>query len=73
MNNSSDGPSLTEAPSKRKDFDDGANPLWTLYGEEARIHDEARFKTLVDDMIGVPTFVRVYYSRLEFHSRVSFP
>ena len=59
MDNSPDVPSLSEASSERKDFDDSANPLWTLYGEEAQIHDEARFQSMADDMNGVPTFVRV--------------
>ena len=57
INNSSDGPSRSKAHSERKDFDDGANALWTLYGEEAQSHDEARFQSLADDMNGVPTFV----------------
>ena len=61
INNSSpDGPSLPETRSECKDFDDGANALWTLYGEEAQIHDEARFQGLADDMNGVPTFVGRY-------------
>ena len=62
INNSSpDGLSLPETRSECKDFDDGANALWTLYGEEAQIHDEARFQGLADDMNGVPTFVGRYY------------
>jgi hypothetical protein len=68
MNNSSNGPSHSETRSReRKDFDDGANALWTLYGKEAQIHDEARFQSLADDMNGVPTFVCLYhplYNRL---------
>jgi hypothetical protein len=42
------------------DFDDSANALWTLYGKEAKSHDEARIQTLTDDMDGVLIFVRLY-------------
>ena len=45
------------------DFDDSANALWTLYGKEAKSHDEARIETLKDDMDGVLIFVR-FISRL---------
>jgi Family of unknown function (DUF6535) len=41
------------------DFDDSANALWTLYGKEAKSHDEARIETLKDDMDGVLIFVRL--------------
>ncbi|KAI0247229.1 hypothetical protein BJV78DRAFT_1247537 [Lactifluus subvellereus] len=34
------------------DFDDSANALWTLYGKEAKSHDEARIQTLKEDMDG---------------------
>jgi hypothetical protein len=37
-------------PEQRQDFDDGANDLWSLYGKEAKSHDEARIKTLKGDM-----------------------
>ncbi|KAH8985735.1 hypothetical protein EDB86DRAFT_2318515 [Lactarius hatsudake] len=60
MVDSSVGPSLSEAQSGRKDFDDGANALWHLYGEEAQIHDEARFESLAADMSGVPTFAGLF-------------
>ena len=40
------------------DFDGSANALWTLYGTEAKSHDEARIHTLKDDMDGVLIFVR---------------
>jgi hypothetical protein len=43
------------------DFDDSANALWTLYGKEARSHDEAHIRTLKDDMDGVLIFVRSYF------------
>jgi len=39
------------------DFDGSANPLWTLYGKEAKSHDESRIQTLKDDMDGVLIFV----------------
>lgn len=44
---------------KRRDFDDGANALWTLYGKEAKTHDEARFESVAKDMDGVLVFVSV--------------
>jgi hypothetical protein len=40
------------------DFDGSANALWTLYGKEAKSHDEAEVETLKDDMEGVLLFVR---------------
>jgi hypothetical protein len=43
------------------DFDGSANALWTLYGKEAKSHDEARIHTLKDDMDGVLIFVRSYF------------
>ena len=42
------------------DFDGSANALWTLYGSEAKSHDEARINTLKDDMDGVLIFVSSY-------------
>ena len=44
---------------ERRDFDDGANALWSLYGKEAKTHDEARFESVAKDMDGVLVFVRV--------------
>ncbi|KAF8270237.1 hypothetical protein EI94DRAFT_1723139, partial [Lactarius quietus] len=38
---------------KERDFDDGANALWSLYGKGAKSHDEARFLSLAADMDGV--------------------
>ena len=49
------GPS--PSPKERQDFDDSANDLWSLYGKEAKSHDEARIKTLKDDMDSVLIFV----------------
>ena len=40
------------------DFDSSANGLWTLYGKEAKSHDEAQIQTLKEDMDGVLIFVR---------------
>ncbi|KAI0285588.1 hypothetical protein BC826DRAFT_1051702 [Russula brevipes] len=42
------------------DFDSSANPLWTLYGKEARNHDTARIQTLKDDMDGVLIFAGLF-------------
>ena len=39
------------------DFDDSANDLWSLYGKKAKSHDQARIKTLKDDMNGILIFV----------------
>ena len=43
------------------DFESSANALWSLYGKEAKSHDEARIQTLKDDMDGVLIFVRPYF------------
>ena len=43
------------------DFDSSANALWTLYGKEAKSHDEARIQTLKEDMDGVLIFVCFYF------------
>jgi len=48
------------------DFDSGANGLWTLYGKEAKSHDEAQIQTLKEDMDGVLVFVRPWL----VHARV---
>lgn len=58
-NTSSDGllRSHVESHEERKDFDDGANALWSLYGKEAKAHDEAQFLSLKADMDGVLLFV----------------
>jgi hypothetical protein len=63
------------------DFDGSANALWSLYGKEAKTHDEARVHTLKDDMDGVLIFVRPFvraYNELshadaQFHRPVYFP
>jgi hypothetical protein len=61
-NPSSEGLSRPETQKYRRDFDDGANALWSLYGKEAKTHDEARFLSLAADMDGVLLFVRVRFS-----------
>lgn len=43
---------------KLPDFAEGANALWSLYGNEAKSHDGARIYTLKGDMDGVLVFVR---------------
>ena len=40
------------------DFEGSSNPLWNLYGKEAKSYDEAHNQTLKDDMDGVLIFVR---------------
>ncbi|KAF8269495.1 hypothetical protein EI94DRAFT_1681797, partial [Lactarius quietus] len=45
---------------ERKDFDDGANALWSLYGKEAKAHDEAHFLSLASDMDGVLLFAGLF-------------
>jgi hypothetical protein len=58
----SNGSSNEEPPKVRMigDFDDGANALWTLYGKEAKSHDQSRIQTLKEDMDGVLIFVCSY-------------
>jgi hypothetical protein len=43
------------------DFEGSANTLWTLYGDEAKSHDESQIQTLKDDMDGVLIFVSSYF------------
>jgi hypothetical protein len=56
--------SIFDSQSKEKrmkgDFYGSAHTLWTLYGKEAKSHDEARIQTLKEDMDGVLIFVRSY-------------
>ncbi|KAI9458766.1 hypothetical protein F5148DRAFT_983652, partial [Russula earlei] len=46
------------------DFDSSANALWTLYGKEAKSHDESRIQTLKDDMDGVLIFAGLFSAAL---------
>jgi len=58
------GSNVDDEPEEKRmigDFDGSANALWTLYGKEAKSHDEARIHTLKDDMDGVLIFVRSYF------------
>ncbi|KAH9057214.1 hypothetical protein EDB87DRAFT_1133707 [Lactarius vividus] len=59
-NPSSEGPFSPRSQKEHRDFDDGANVLWTLYGKEAKTHDEARFERLAADMDGIPTFAGLF-------------
>ena len=43
------------------DFRGSTNALWSLYGKEAKSHDEARIQPLKEDMDGVLIFVRLYF------------
>ena len=45
------------------DFHGSANALWSLYGKEAKSHDEARIQPLKEDMDGVLIFVCPYFIR----------
>jgi hypothetical protein len=56
---SPEGSSRTGPQKQPRDFDDGANALWSLYGKEAQTHDKARFESVSQDMDGVIVFVRV--------------
>ncbi|KAH9956883.1 hypothetical protein BC827DRAFT_1270620 [Russula dissimulans] len=49
-----------EVPSMPCDFEGSANALWTIYGKEAKSHDEARIQTLKDDMDGVLIFAGLF-------------
>ena len=41
----------------RQDFDDSADELWSLYGKEAKNHDEEWIKVLKEDMDVIFIFV----------------
>ena len=60
VNTTSEDPSLSEARSERRDFDDSANALWSLYGKEAQSHDETYVQSLARDIDGSLLFVRRY-------------
>ena len=53
-------PESNEERPKIKDFDRSANELWTLYGTEAKSHDNARVNALKHNMDGVLIFVCLY-------------
>ncbi len=62
MNNRND--SSRSPHEQRQDFDDSADDLWSLYGKQAKCHDEAWAKALKEDMDGVLIFVRACFSCL---------
>ncbi|KAH9170104.1 hypothetical protein EDB89DRAFT_1356358 [Lactarius sanguifluus] len=43
-----------------RDFGDGANALWSLYGKVAQTHDKAQFQGLANDMDGVLLFAGLF-------------
>ncbi|KAI0263524.1 hypothetical protein BC834DRAFT_1042733 [Gloeopeniophorella convolvens] len=43
-----------------EDYDNDANGLWTLYGKEAKSHDEAIIQTWKDDMDGILIFAGLF-------------
>src|SRR6266567_3050573 len=57
-------PSPEELPKQRQDFDEDANDLWSLYGKEAKSHDEEWVKALKEDIDTALIFVCAYF----FHS-----
>jgi hypothetical protein len=52
--------SSSDSQKERRDFDDSANALWSLYGKEAKTYDEARIQSLTADMDGIPTFAGLF-------------
>ncbi|KAH9996420.1 hypothetical protein BJV74DRAFT_769019, partial [Russula compacta] len=46
------------------DFEGSANPLWNLYGKEAKSYDDAHIRTLKDDMDGVLIFAGLFSAAL---------
>ena len=48
-------------PEEGQDFDEDANDLWSLYGKEAKSHDEGWIKVLKDDMDSVLIFVCAFF------------
>ena len=59
-----------EMPHPVRDFDDSANPMWSLHLGEAKSHDEARIHTLKDDMDTVLIFVCIHISVVIVYSNV---
>ena len=53
--------SLEEPHEQAQDFGESANDLWSLFGKQARNHDEAWAKALKEDMGGVLIFVCAYF------------
>ena len=44
-----------------QDFDEGSDDLWSLYGKEAKSHDEEWIKVLKEDMDAILIFVRASF------------
>jgi len=63
-NNRTDSTGPLEEPHEQEDFEDSANDLWSLFGKQAKSHDEAWAKALKEDMDGVLIFVCTCYSFL---------
>ncbi|KAI9435198.1 hypothetical protein H4582DRAFT_708878 [Lactarius indigo] len=57
-------PMPSEMPRIIGDFDDNANALWSLHVKEAMSHDEARIRSLKDDMDGVLIFAGLFSAAL---------
>ena len=57
INRNEPEPNRSSEESYGRDFDDGANDLWSLYEKEAKKDDEALLKPSKDDMDGVLIFV----------------
>ena len=47
-----------------QDFNDNANPLWSLYGKEAQEFDKVTLENITSDMEGLLLFVRSLSSTL---------
>jgi hypothetical protein len=54
------GPRNGTSNAEPNDFDGSSKVLWSLFGTEAKSHDNARVNTLKDDMDGVLIFVCIY-------------
>lgn len=55
------------------DFDDSANPLWSLHAKESKSHDEARIQSLKNNMDGILIFVRAFSFLYYFMPRTNVP
>ena len=56
--NPTGSPARESQVTSANDFEESANALWSLYGKEAKSHDEATVQILMDSMGSVLTFVR---------------
>jgi len=55
---------ISSEESQESDFDDSSNALWSLYGKEAKSHDEATIQSLKGDMDGVLIFAGLFSAAL---------